>query len=139
MAERLSWVFELLDKVSSPAKKMEDHLSKIEKHTESAAGGLHKLHDAVELLYEAPKLLGEIWDKASEFGSEIIGGIRFKQDSLIALEALRGTREEAIGLFEGVEDFAYKTGTKVQDVMRVTKDLVASGFNDEEIDRKSVV
>lgn len=134
MASKLEWVFSLIDKVSGPGRKMETQLGAVEKATHSAAGGFHKLHDAVELAYEGGIMLAEGFEKLKEIGGEVIDHMRFKQDSLIALEALRGTREEAIGVFEGVEDFAYKTGQSVKDVMRVTKDLVASGFNDEEVD-----
>jgi len=133
VSEKLSWYFELIDRISGPAKKASGGLSAIEKSAHGATNSLSKLHDAVELLYEAPQILGAMWRAARDFGAEVIGHMRFKQDSLIALEAMQGTRSAAIDVFEGVEDFAYKTGQGVGVVMKTTKDLLSSGFDAETV------
>lgn len=155
----LQWIFDLVDKVSKPAAGMADKVGMAEKamiasaaataklvqqleHVGPAAHGaaeghdsfLHKLHDIVEIAYEAPKIIGELWEKAKEFAHEALGEMRFKQDSVLALEAMRGTRHEAIEIFEGVEQFAWQTGQGVKEVMRTTKDLLSSGFDPEDVD-----
>lgn len=155
----LAWVFELYDKVSRPAAGMAGKVGMAEKAmiasaaataklvqqldragpaAEGAAQGhasfLSRLHDIVEIAYQAPRIIGALWDKAREFASHALGEMRFKQDSLLALEAMRGTRAAAIEIFQGVEDFAWKTGQGIQDVMRVTKDLLSSGVSPENVE-----
>jgi hypothetical protein len=131
---RLSWVFELIDKVSGPARQISDKVGDAEKKIHGLSGALEKLAHVTEIFYFGGEILAGFAEKLAALGRGIIDGMRFKQNALIALEAMMGTRDAAIQVFEGVEDFAWKTGQSVRNVMQTTKDLLASNFKPEEVE-----
>ena len=132
----LTWVFSIVDRASAPAKGIAGALDRLAGKFHSsgdAAGGFMKHIQDLFFLKEAGRLVTYLAMKLHELGSEIVAGMAFKQNSLIALEALRGTREGAIEVFEQVEDFAWKTGQSIATVMTQTKGLLAAGFDPSEV------
>ena len=133
---KLTWIFEIFDKGSAPAKAMGCAVGKLGDAFRRAGSESHgfmaKLQDLF-FIKEAIGLVGHLTEKLREYGSEILAGVAFRQNSLIALKALSGTRDKAIQIFEGVEDFAWKTGQSVQNVMASTKNLLTANFDPSEV------
>lgn len=125
----LQWTFKLFDRISSPAKAIG-----------SALGGVHKgLLKVKETINVVDHAMGILQKGAQAFGhlkelfAHAIEHMAFKQDSLIALTAMMGTRDAAKEMFEWVEGFAGKTGTSVETLMGRTKELLTAGFKSADI------
>lgn len=177
MSNVLSWVFELGDRLSSPATRMakalddvedrlkaadialaKSRLDKIKDPLEHTAAALRiqrdELHNVAEAHRNAGEHAGVFWERlrhgletvhfggeilhgvverVREFGAEIVENMRFKQANLLALEAMTGSRDAAIGIFETVESFAGKLGTSVRGTMDQTRDLLSYGYSPSQI------
>lgn len=158
MANALQWVFELSDKMSGPAKTIADNVLKVEmavtmsvapldkatssmEHMGAASqhaadhshGFWHSLKEGVSLVHDAWEIMEKLSEKVGEFGREVMGEWKFKQQSLLALETLTGSRDKAKEIFEQQEVFAWKTGQNIQAIMATTKDLLDSGLNADEV------
>ena len=130
--KQLQWVFRIFDQASGPAKAMGNALDNLAKKFRGSGDHVRGFMDRLKDLFfikEAVGLVAELGRKLHELGAEILTGIAFKQNSVIALTALRGSRDAAIEVYDQVEDFAWKTGQTVASVMMVTKDLLSAGLD----------
>lgn len=122
MPEKLSWVFEGVDKFSGPMGAMSTSVVKL------AFG----LNEATELLETFSHALEWVGDKGFEFGKEALAAVSFKESSLDALEAVLGTKKAAHEMFEKAEAFASVTPFNSQEILRAWTKLKGD-FTSEEV------
>lgn len=142
----LRWVFELLDKVSGPAKSMETALTRVERalrqnqETTRRTGretenwgrklgdvALDSFVNLAERAWHAVKGIGEA------FGETVIGGLAFKENTLASFEAILGSKQAAQDLFKEAARIARLTPFQTQDVVQSYSKLLGAGFNPKEV------
>ena len=124
-----SWVFELLDKVSSPAKTMDNRIKEMSEHLEklqkqfSALAGV----EMFKLAYEgAEKLV----DKVKELGLEALRAADFERSAAINFKALTGNAELGEGMLTAAKRFALKAGTELKATVSQFAGLRMAGIVD---------
>lgn len=122
MAEKLSWVFEGVDKFTGPMGAMSSSIVKF-------AFGINEAKELLESFAEAIEFVGE---KTYDFGKEAIQALAFKESSMAALEAVLGTKEAAHEIFEKAESFANVTPFNSQEILSAWTKLKGD-FSTEEV------
>lgn len=141
----LQWVFELLDKVSGPAKRMETQLQKVEaalhrnsdalERAKKGAGGFGGMLQSLEL-NSFVDLLGKAWGAlkgiGEAFGKTVIGSLAFKESTLASFEMILGSKQAAGDLFKEAARIAKLTPFNTQDVVENYSQLLGAGYNPKE-------
>lgn len=157
--EKLQWLFELLDRMSGPAKKINTSLGGVDKALKKTQTASH---------VAMPKVAGDFSNAAASMKESggimndaiataiggllkdaVIGGARlaaaggkwmldslmFKENTLISLEAILGSKEAAEAMFKKATAFAAKTPFSSGQVANAFERLAASGFRGEELEK----
>ncbi len=148
MADDLRWLFELIDKVSVPAKKMHEELEAVKEQLTKTEGGLSsvrgpadeagasfgRLGDVVkgvfggELLAKGAEKLGDLALEAAKLGLEFVkSGIEaadFGDRSKIAFEALLGSAEKADQVLGQAKQFAFKAAQPFEETLQSYQQLL---------------
>lgn len=122
MAEKLSWVFEGVDKFTGPVGQMSTSIVKL-------AFGLNEVKDLLASIGEGAAWVGE---KAFHFGEMAVDALAFKEATLNSFEVMLGTREQAQAMFNKAQAFADLTPFKTADVISSFQALSAT-FKEKEV------
>jgi len=142
----LKWVFELLDRVSGPAKRMETALTRAEaalrRNTQAlasagaGAGRFRQSLDALNLdafLNIASRVGSALRGIGEYFGKTVVGSLAMKESTLASFEMILGTKEAAKDLFDEAAKMAKLTPFGTQDVVDAYSGLLAAGFKRDEV------
>lgn len=149
----LSWVFELIDRMSKPARAVDDALTRVERSLKradvatkglssgmaSAAGSAKSFGGGLSsvALDSFTNLLGKAWAgiKAigNAFGDTVIKNLAFKESTLASFEAILGSKKAAQDLFHEAARIAKVTPFQTQDVVTNYAQLLGGGFNAHEV------
>lgn len=135
-----------LDKIKDPLEKQAAGLrimrTELEHNREAHERFGKKIHETVEhvrnwleVLYFGKELLKGLAETAMQFGEHIVEDMRFEQGTRVALEAMTGSKQAAIGIMDTVEAVAGRTGINVRSLMDETRELMTAGFNAPLIDK----
>ena len=119
MANKIKWVFEMVDKISGPAK---------------SAGA--SLGDMIQVTHSALAAVQLIGQAAVGAGHMIASGLEpaiSREKSLGAFEQLLGTAEEARNMYAQAVKFAAATPYETAQVVQSYKQLLTAQFSKEEV------
>lgn len=123
------WVFDLIDKVSGPAKTMDNRLKELGEHVEKLQKQFTALAsvEAFKIAYEGAEKLIDI---VKELGLEALKAADFERTALLSFSALTGSRESGEGLLRMSKMLADKAGVDRKAVMTQFAGLRMAGFTD---------
>jgi hypothetical protein len=131
VSKSLSWIFNLTDKISGPAKSAGNALSglgtkmrQLGKDMDIGSAGFKIKGWADTIRMVATPLV--------ELGGAAVKAQAFKEDTLLGLEIILQSREKANAVLADAMKFAAKTPFTTTQVMGWTKDLLVGGFNPKE-------
>lgn len=119
MANKIQWVFEMVDKISGPAK---------------SAGA--SLGDMIQVTHSALAAVQLVGQAAIGAGQMIASGLEpaiSREKSLGAFEQLLGTAEEARNMYAQAVKFAAATPYETAQVVQSYKQLLTAQFSKEEV------
>jgi hypothetical protein len=122
VAEKLSWVFEGVDRFTGPVGGMSTSIVKL-------AFGLNEAKDLLVSFGHALEFVGE---KGLHFGEMALDALAFKEATLNSFEVMLGTREQAHKMFNEAQAFADLTPFKTADVIGSFQQLSAT-FKENEV------
>lgn len=134
----LQWVFQILDKMSGPGKKMAKVMGDLDKGihgvsdraktaTVHVGGFRHALFELGEIGHRALSFLGAVGSKIVDFGKEAIHAAEFKENTLLSLKYLLGSQSAAQEVFELAHGIATRTGSDIHMFEQFAQTL-AEGF-----------
>ena len=148
--EKMEWALDLNDGVSKPGSKMEKALGNVDKALKrtgdeseksskrqvSAAEGAANAYSMLAMQIDAVMSIagrvgGFLFDagrKVFDFGNYAVQAAEFKEDTLIALAAVRGSKQAAQQEFEAAVAYAAKTPFETKDIARWDKALAVAGY-----------
>lgn len=149
----LSWVFELIDRMSKPALAVDDALTRVERSlkradaaTKGLSGGLASAAGSAKsfggglsavALDSFTNLLEKAWTgiKAvgNAFGDTVLKSLAFKESTLASFEAILGSKKAAQDLFHEAARIAKLTPFQTQDVVKNYSQLLGAGFKPHEV------
>lgn len=151
MATKLTWMFELMDRMSGPAGKMEKALGKLQDKIGGQGSAVEKMGrhaekagDSVGWFATKVGLISGVAQSAtngllrmgeSALGMAVSGGkfaleaASFRENSLIALESVLGTRKEASAALNQWESFAQGTPWETRDMVNWGKTFRIMGLS----------
>jgi tape measure domain-containing protein len=156
------WVFEILDKMSRPAKSMSNSLDELDRKLKAAAGDTSKFEAMTRRTESATKRLGDGigwaglklsgWLYALKAAGSIVGGFvgglgrmglafaqagveaaGFKESAGVGLGVLLGGKGPADRVLRQAVKFAGVTPFETKSTIGWTRDLVAAGFKQDEL------
>lgn len=157
--DKLTWTFELLDRMSRPAtamdkalEKVDASLKRVQKNTRSniadkfgsmlSSAGKSMSAGADQLMSAVGAMAGPAAAAAAVVGGLAIAGGKWMLDSLIfkenttdSLEAMLGSKEAAEEVFKKAAAFAQKTPFSNQQVGAAFEKMIAAGFKTEDLDK----
>ncbi len=113
---RVKWIFELFDRVTSPARRM--------------IATLDHFLDVGSRVVNMLERIGSIGFGGVKFALQTLA---FKESTLESLRLMLGTEAAAERIFRQAVDFGAKTPFATRTVIDSFKDLLASGFTQEEV------
>lgn len=155
--KRLTWIFELFDRMSGPARKASGALDDLDRKARRAAGDTEKLSRKTKDLGVQSKKTGDGigwmgtklhgWMQVIRSAWNVVSGLTtglfrlgsgfvkagldaasFKESTTMGLEVLLGSRPGAESLLRQGVKFAAVTPFSTQDTMRWIQDLTGAGF-----------
>jgi tape measure domain-containing protein len=123
MSEKLSWIFEGVDRFTGPVGGMASSLVQF-------SFGLNQVTDLVGSLASGIEYLGS---KTFDFAKFGVGALAFKENALAGFKTILGSDEAAVRMFETARKFAAVTPFETSDVITSFKKLAGAGFKEEEI------
>lgn len=149
----LRWVFELIDKMSKPARSVDDALTRVERSLKradvstrglarvmaSAAGSARTFGSGLSAvaLDSFTNLLGKAWTGVKylgdKFGDVVIKSLAFKESTLASWEMLLGSKAAAQDLFKEAAQLAKVTPFSTQAVVESYAGLLSAGFKKQEV------
>lgn len=150
MADKIEWVWKVVDMATSPLKLITAGLEKAAHAAENTHGAFEKLgagsgltsavvkadllakgiEGAAEAVAEMVKKVGEGVIKFAEMGIEAMA---FKEVNLSALEVLTGSRKEAQGLFKEFAQLHLITPWQTSQTVETATKLLSSGVKKENL------
>lgn len=153
--EKLSWVFELFDRMSGPAKEMADRLGALDqrlgkametlnafdKRTQSASGSILAMGAGLggwvtalkEVAGLAARVGGFFASTFFDLGKQAVDGLAFRESTLASFEMMLGTKKAADELFADATSMARTTPFDTTDVVTAYKTLLTAGFSKQEV------
>lgn len=149
----LRWVFELIDKMSKPARTVDDALTRVERSLKRADGATNRLSQQMKSaagssssfkkglsaleLDSFTNLMGKGWGLVKgigeAFGDTVIKSLAFKESTLASWEMLLGSKAAAQDLFKEAAQLAKVTPFGTQDVVDSYAQLLSAGFKRNEV------
>ena len=160
--EKLQWLFELLDKMSGPSKKITQSLAGVERATAKLRDekgrflpGMKKFDSTfastASSIQASSGIMGDalgtavggiLKDAVMGAGRLAIAGARwmgdslaFRENTLISLEAILGSKQAAEDMFKKATAFAAKTPFSSQQVVSAFEKLAAAGFRGDQLEK----
>lgn len=155
--DKLQWFFELIDRISAPAKTMEKSLARVDsalKKVEKDAASSFSTKISKAIGSVSQQVGGIASSLSSTFGSlpamisgaavgglAILGGkwmvdsLVFKENTLDSLEMMLKSKEAAERVFKMGTDFAAKTPFSSGQIGAAFEKLVAAGFKEDELQK----
>lgn len=153
--ERLSWMMELIDRISGPANRASRALRGMGSNLGAGKQGLMGAGSAATFAGSsflamgaglggwtmlatkawdiASGLASGIWNVASAIGEAAFKGFAFKESTLATMKALYGSADAADMMFKKAVELAKLTPFNVQDVAGAFAKVSAAGFKIEEV------
>jgi tape measure domain-containing protein len=149
--DRLSWVFELFDRISGPASSMSSRLEMLERRmvgsgrevdsfgSKVASTGSKILSMGaglggwVSAISAAGNVLKSIGGTVFNWGKTAVDALAFRESTLTSFQTMLGTKKAADELFADATLMARTTPFDTKDVVESYKTLLTAGFNKEEI------
>lgn len=132
----LSWVFELFDKVSSPAQKVSDalgHTSKAFDHAGEHSHSFLKQMLEFEVIKEVGHMFMEVGEKVFEMGKEMIEAASYAEKLHLSFETMLGSGKEATEVMEQLEVMAAKMGVSGKQLTGEGSELLSAGFSKDRL------
>lgn len=162
MARKLEWLFSLIDRVSGPAVRaaravdqVTDSLSKASKASKGAEDGgsgfgskltglakgakgffaaIHPVIDVLNIVGEKLMVVGQaVAGFVMDTGQIALEAVSFKENTMVALEVLLGSKQAAASMYAEAIDFAAKTPFETKDIIGAYQNLLTGGFKTVEI------
>lgn len=125
MATSLTWIFQLVDKISAPARAASNALAATDRALRDVGSGLAsagmQMHGWVEAIRD---VTGPIVG----LGKEVLKAQAFKEDTLLGLEVILKSKTEAQKVMDEAVDWAARTPFSTTQSMDWTKALIVRGF-----------
>src|SRR5574343_1527273 len=135
MADKLSWMFEMVDKITGPARRAGGALAALAnqfKNTEAAArkasGSMFDVFAGTLSAAGVMKVAGAVWDVGAGFMDAAVGALSFRENALAAFETLLKNKDTAKAVLDEARVLGAKTPFETRDVVDIYKKLVGSGF-----------
>lgn len=136
--DRLKWTFELLDKISGPAKAISGNL----KNVEDSMGDMRKSMGAADMSFSslgttvaamATGFLAATGAAAFAFAKMGVDALSFKENTLTSFKLMLGSKEEANEIFKQAVQMAKLSPWETTDVVGGFKALLSAGFSKEDV------
>jgi tape measure domain-containing protein len=149
MNEQLRWVLELVNRVSGPARAIQESIKnvtasaqKLKEASAQASGGVSSLSSSFGGLSRgvavgnlAANAISSIaraaWEASKSFAAATLEAASFKENTLIGLKVLLKSAPAAREVYAEAERFAAITPFATQDVIKLYQQLITSGFSIE--------
>lgn len=136
--DRLRWIFELLDRVSAPAKSAASSLqtlhSKLGDLQEKAGfASLDMAGLAAGVTAAGAAMLAATGAAAYAFGKMGVDALAFKENTLTSFKLMLGTQDQADAVFKQAVQMAKLSPWETTDVAGGFKALLAAGFSKEDV------
>jgi tape measure domain-containing protein len=149
MNEKLKWVLELVNRVTGPSRQIQESINnvaasaqKLKQASEQASGGVSSLGSsfgglsrgvaAGQLAANAISSIARAaWEASKSLAMATLEAASFKENTLIGLKVLLKSESQAKAVYAEAESFAAKTPFNTQDVLKLYKTLITSGFSIE--------
>jgi hypothetical protein len=118
--EKISWVFELFDKMSAPLRHIDESLEHLNKQLKASAVGLNASMEIFERF-------SSLTERVFQAGELALQATEFKEHTLIAFEAIGKTREQADAIYKQSADFAFQTGNNLEQMVDFARGLAVAG------------
>lgn len=123
MPSPLTWLFQLHDGMSGPAKTIAGNLGEVQQASEGLGASIIKLAEGVGL----ERLVEKVADLGKEFISEVFHANEFATRTKVSLEVLTGSAEKASDVFEESRRVAVALGVPLEQVASSYKALLLGG------------
>ncbi len=155
--DKLTWLFELQDRMSGPASKMERSISRLgnamqEGKADKFAASLKTVEGSAKKAGDATRKLADEGFSFGQFatglaaagtiaaglavagGKWMLDGLRFKEDTSAGFEAMLGSKDAADRVFKMATKFAAITPFKTSEVVGMANSLLTRGFKENELE-----
>lgn len=127
MADKLSWIFELQDKITGPAKAAGASLTSLTDRFRAAKESSFDMGSALKGLATGAAAYG-IYKVATGFAEAAISALSFRENSLAAFESILKSKGAAKAVFDEARHLADVTPFSTEQVVGTYRSLVGAGF-----------
>jgi len=131
MADGFKWVWELLDRFSRPMRMINDSVRDFDRRMTEAQRGFRNfvgsMHDALGTIRMLGGALASVGGAAVSGFKFALGAAAFKEDTMIALETMLRSKEQAKAVFDMAIKMAADTPLETEQTLSFAKQFVMQG------------